>query len=38
MVDGEVQKVVMRNTWDRSCWLATQQVLLGIFAEVRPAP
>jgi hypothetical protein len=39
IVDGRVQKVVvMRNTWDRSCWLAAQQIIAQMFAEVATLP
>jgi hypothetical protein len=39
IVDGKVQKVVvMRNTWDRACWLATQQVIARMFAGVAALP
>jgi hypothetical protein len=39
IVDGKVQKVVvMRNTWDRACWLATQQMLARVFADVAALP
>jgi hypothetical protein len=39
IVDGKVQKVVvMRNTWDRASWLAAQQVIAQMFAEVATLP
>jgi hypothetical protein len=39
VVDGEVKKVVvMRNTWDRASWLASQQVIAQMFAEVAALP
>jgi hypothetical protein len=39
IVDGKAQKVVvMRNTWDRSCWLAAQLVITRIFGEVADLP
>jgi hypothetical protein len=39
IVDGKVEKVVvMRNTWDRASWLATQQVIAQMFAEVGTLP
>jgi hypothetical protein len=35
IVDGKVQKVVvLRNTWDRSCRLAAQEMLARIFGDV----
>ena len=38
IVDGKVQKMVaMRNTWDRSRWIATQQVLARIFQRSPPS-
>jgi hypothetical protein len=39
IVDGKVQKVVvLRNMWDRSCWLAVQQQIVRMFAEVSAMP
>jgi hypothetical protein len=39
IVDGKVQKVVvLRNTWDRSCWIATQETLGRLFGTVAAMP
>jgi hypothetical protein len=39
IVDGKVQKVVvMRNTWDRACWLDAQLMLARISAQVAGLP
>jgi hypothetical protein len=39
IVDGKVQMVlVLRNTWDRSCWLAAQEALARIFGDVATLP
>jgi hypothetical protein len=38
IVDGKVQKVVvMRNTWDRACWLDMQSMIARIFL-TYPSP
>jgi hypothetical protein len=39
IVDGKVQKVVvMRNTWDRACWLDMQTMIARIFGQVADLP
>jgi hypothetical protein len=39
IVDGKVEKVVvLRNTWDRSNWLAAQQAMAAIFAKAAALP
>jgi hypothetical protein len=39
IVDGKAQKViVLRDKWDRACWLGAQQVIARIFAEVATLP
>jgi hypothetical protein len=37
IIDGK-GVVVARNTWDRACWLVTQQVIARIFAGVAALP
>jgi hypothetical protein len=38
-VDGKVQKVVvMRNTWDRACWLDMQSMIARIFGQIADLP
>lgn len=39
IVDGKIQKVVvLRNTWDRSCWLAAQAIMARLFTDVAALP
>jgi hypothetical protein len=39
IVDGKVQKVVvMRNTWDRACWLDMQTMIARIFGQFADLP
>jgi hypothetical protein len=39
IVDGKVQKVVvMRNTWDRACWLDMQSMIARIFGQIADLP
>jgi hypothetical protein len=39
IVDGKVQKVVvMRNTWDRACWLDAQLMIARIFGQIADQP